>query len=276
MKDFSRTPQENSSNWCRIIESSGGLGWEAPQRSSSSYPLPWEGTPHIDKVAQSTVTPWFLSPSFCLWSPGRPEQSLWIRSPATFKSFWFDQKKYFCRRGTALWGKSSPSVWGRSGAEPHFPGTTEIILVISQSCSTILRRAIYCHYMYLYRVIVSAHKHFTGNRKPDLPCFVSSESPIWGWSQEVPTFPITGNGIHLRHVNLGKEEEEGRERLDKGWGRFVYLLRQKFFKPRVTHRSPEVHSPTGEGLGWRGDIHTHSQLITGSLQSCNHKEGSLG
>lgn len=222
------------------------------------------------------VTPWFLSPSFCLWSPGRPEQSLGIRSPAYLeasdlrKKTQQKQNQNFSRR-TTLRCKSSPFVWQTSGPKPHFPRTAEIFLGIFQSCST-------THDGRLEESnILSLHVSLQGyffcsqtlpwEQETRSALFVSSESPSWGWSQEAPTLPVTGNEIHLRPVSLGKEEEEGRKRLDKGWGRSVYLLRHKFFKPRVTHHSPEVHSSTGEGFRWRGDTHTHSQLLTGSLQS---------
>lgn len=87
------------------------------------------------------------------------------------------RRNHFHKRGIALWGKSSPDPWGKSGAEPPFPGEAKIFLVISQSCPTIWRRTTRYCYMYLYRVITSARKHFRLSGKSDLPFFVSSEPP---------------------------------------------------------------------------------------------------
>lgn len=183
------------------------------------------------------------------------------------------QKNHFHRRGTALQGKSSPALWGRSGVEPPFTGMTKIFLAISQSCPTISRRATHYHYLYLYRVIVSAHKHFGENGKPDLPLFVSSETPTWGWSEEVPTFPITGNGIQLNHVSLCKEEEEGRERLPEGWGRCSFVLTYKSFQAMHDTLQPQsMLLRQGRVRVKRG----HAQPLSGANGFHKCEEMSLG
>lgn len=211
-----------------------------PQESRSS----WHGdTP----ISYPFILPLIL---WRTWSPAKP----W--------GFQFD-KKHFRRRGTALWGKSSPATWGLPHkVEPSSPRIT--FLVISQSCPTISRRATRYHHMDLYRAIFS--QTIPGKQDTIICPFLCLPSPAP--EDTVRKFPCSrsqGMGSRLATWICAKRKRgEGRGYLRAEANLAACWHPSKLW---VTHGNPEVCSCTREDPGQKWHVHTHCQALMGSQQS---------